>query len=104
MTTSAPAAPAGAVLIDGTAIAKQVRAEAAAEAATLIARGVRPGLAVVLVGDDPASAVYVRAKGKACDEAGMYSVTLRRPAEITQGELIAIVDELNADPAVHGIL
>jgi methylenetetrahydrofolate dehydrogenase (NADP+)/methenyltetrahydrofolate cyclohydrolase len=99
-----PGAPGGAKLIDGVAIAKRVREEVAVEAAALVAKGVRPGLAVVLVGDDPASAVYVRSKGKACEEAGMHSVTIRRPAEITQDELLGIVDELNADPAIHGIL
>ena len=97
-------APAGAKLIDGVAIAKRVREEVAVEAAALAAKGVKPGLAVVLVGDDPASAVYVRSKGKACEEAGMHSVTIRRPAEVTQDELLGIVDGLNADPAIHGIL
>ena len=99
-----PGSPAGATLIDGVAIAKRVRGEVAVEAAALAAKGVKPGLAVVLVGDDPASAVYVRSKGKACEEAGMHSVTIRRPAGITQDELLGIVDELNADPAIHGIL
>ena len=99
-----PDASEGATLIDGVAIAKRVREEVAAETVLLVARGVKPGLAVVLVGDDPASAVYVRSKGKACEEAGMHSVTIRRPADITQDELLAIVDELNADPAIHGIL
>ena len=101
--TEAPAR-AGATLIDGKAIAAQVRERVARETAELKARGVTPGLAVVLVGDDPASAVYVRSKGKACEEAGMKSVTIRRPAGITQDELLAIVDELNADATIHGIL
>jgi methylenetetrahydrofolate dehydrogenase (NADP+)/methenyltetrahydrofolate cyclohydrolase len=90
--------------IDGTAVAQTIRAEVAARTRELIARGVRPGLAVVLVGDDPASAVYVRSKGKACEEAGMHSVTIRLPAETTQRALLAQVQALNADPAVHGIL
>jgi methylenetetrahydrofolate dehydrogenase (NADP+) / methenyltetrahydrofolate cyclohydrolase len=90
--------------IDGTAIALTIRAEAAARARELIALGVRPGLAVVLVGDDPASAVYVRAKGKACEEAGMHSVTIRLSAETSQAALLAQVEALNADPAIHGIL
>ena len=91
-------------LIDGTAIARAIRADVAEQAARLRERGVRPGLAVVLVGDDPASAVYVRSKGKACVEAGMHSETLRLPATTTQSELLAQVDRLNVDPAIHGIL
>ena len=91
-------------LIDGVAIAKQVRAEVARDAAALIARGVTPGLTVVLVGDDPASAVYVRAKEKACIEAGMNGKTLRLPAETSQADLLALIDQLNADATVHGIL
>ena len=91
-------------LIDGKAIARELRDEVAADAAKLAARGVRPGLAVVLVGEDPASAVYVRAKGKACEEAGMHSVTIRLPADTSQAQLDAQVDALNADPAIHGIL
>ena len=97
-------ATAGATRIDGKAIAAQVRERVARETAELKARGVTPGLAVVLVGEDPASAVYVRSKGKACEEAGMKSVTIRRPADITQDELLGIVDELNADATIHGIL
>jgi methylenetetrahydrofolate dehydrogenase (NADP+)/methenyltetrahydrofolate cyclohydrolase len=91
-------------LIDGTAIARDIRAEVARDSAELLARGVRPGLAVVLVGEDPASAVYVRSKGKASEEAGMHSVTIRLPATTTQEELLEHVDRLNTDPAIHGIL
>ncbi len=91
-------------LIDGVAIARDVRADVARETAALVARGVRPGLAVVLVGDNPASAVYVRSKGKASEEAGMHSVTIRLPADTTQEDLLVHVDRLNADPAIHGIL
>ncbi len=91
-------------LIDGVAIARSIREEAARDALLLIEKGVRPGLAVVLVGDDTASAVYVRSKGKATEEAGMYSITLRRPATISQEELLQIVRDLNNDPAIHGIL
>jgi methylenetetrahydrofolate dehydrogenase (NADP+)/methenyltetrahydrofolate cyclohydrolase len=91
-------------LIDGIAIAKSVRADVARDTQRLLGLGVKPGLAVVLVGDDPASAVYVRSKGKACEEAGMHSVTIRLPAAATQAELLAQVDALNADPAIHGIL
>jgi len=91
-------------LIDGRAIAKKVRAEAAERAKKLIARGVRPGLAVVLVGEDPASVVYTTSKGKAAEEAGMYSLNIKLPADITQADLLQRVDSLNADPKVHGIL
>jgi len=82
----------GANLIDGTALAKKIRAGVAAESAALVARGVTPGLAVVLVGDDPASAVYVGSKELTCIELGMNGETIRRPANITQTELIEIVD------------
>jgi methylenetetrahydrofolate dehydrogenase (NADP+)/methenyltetrahydrofolate cyclohydrolase len=91
-------------LIDGRAIAKKVRAEVAERAKELAKRGVRPGLAVVLVGDDPASAIYVSAKGKATEEAGMHSLTVRLDADTSQEELLAQVDALNADPRIHGIL
>jgi methylenetetrahydrofolate dehydrogenase (NADP+) / methenyltetrahydrofolate cyclohydrolase len=91
-------------LIDGATVARAVRAGVAETAASLVARGVRPGLAVVLVGDDPASAVYVRAKGKASEEAGMHSITVRLPAATTEPELLQHVDQLNADPSIHGIL
>src|SRR5687767_15949402 len=91
-------------ILDGVAIGRVIREEVAAEVARLKGSGRRPGLAVVLVGDDPASAVYVRAKGKACEEAGMHSVTIRFSAETSQAELLAEVDRLNADAAIHGIL
>ena len=91
-------------LIDGRAIAKKVRADAAERAKKLIALGIKPGLAVVLVGEDPASVVYTTAKGKAAEEAGMYSINIRLPADISQPDLLARVDALNADPAIHGIL
>ena len=91
-------------LIDGRAIAKKIRADVAERVKKLAAHGVKPGLAVVLVGDDPASAVYVGAKGKATEEAGMYSQTIRLPADTAQSELLARVDALNADPRIHGIL
>jgi len=91
-------------LIDGRAIAKKVRADVAERAKVLAERGVRPGLAVVLVGDDPASAVYVSAKGKATEESGMYSLTVRLDADTSQEELLARVDALNSDPRIHGIL
>ena len=91
-------------LIDGAKIARRVRDDVAHDVAALRGRGLTPGLTVVLVGDDPASAVYVRSKGKACDEAGMASETIRLPAATTQDELLRHVDRLNADPLVHGIL
>ena len=91
-------------LIDGKAIGAAIREEVARDVAELTARGVRPGLAVVLVGEDPASTVYVRMKGKACEKAGMHSVTVRLPASTSQDELLGQVDALNADPAIHGFL
>jgi methylenetetrahydrofolate dehydrogenase (NADP+)/methenyltetrahydrofolate cyclohydrolase len=91
-------------IIDGAAVATKVRAEVAAAAAVLATKGITPGLTVVLVGDDPGSKVYVGAKEKACREAGMNGETIRMPATTTQSELLAVVDRLNADPAIHGIL
>ncbi len=91
-------------LIDGRAIAEKVYAELRGEIAALKARGVVPGLAVVLVGDDPASRAYVRSKDKMCRELGLHSIKLELPAETTQSDLLARVDELNRDPAIHGIL
>jgi methylenetetrahydrofolate dehydrogenase (NADP+)/methenyltetrahydrofolate cyclohydrolase len=90
--------------IDGVAIARSVREDVARDVAKLRHRGITPGLTVVLVGDDPASAVYVRSKGKACEEAGMAGDTIRLPATTTQEDLLARIDRLNGDPAVHGIL
>ncbi len=91
-------------LIDGALLAQRVQQEAAAKVAALRALGVTPGLTVVLVGDDPASAVYVGSKERTCVELGMNGETIRRPATITQDELLAIIDRLNDDPGVHGIL
>lgn len=91
-------------LIDGALLAQRVQHEAEVKVASLRARGVTPGLSVVLVGDDPASAVYVGSKERTCRELGMRGETIRQPATITQDELLAIVDRLNEDPAVHGIL
>jgi methylenetetrahydrofolate dehydrogenase (NADP+)/methenyltetrahydrofolate cyclohydrolase len=91
-------------LIDGKAIAETIRHEVAAEVAALTARGVVPGLTVVLVGDDSASATYVGAKEKASKAAGMQGETIRMPASTTQAELLLVVERLNADPSVHGIL
>jgi methylenetetrahydrofolate dehydrogenase (NADP+)/methenyltetrahydrofolate cyclohydrolase len=91
-------------ILDGTAIAQTIRSEVATAVAKLSGQGRRPGLAAVLVGEDPASTVYVRSKGKACDEAGMHSVTLRLPASTSEAELLDTVDRLNADLQIHGIL
>ena len=94
-----------AVIIDGNKTAQDVRSEAALGVADLQAKhGIVPDLAVVLVGDDPASAVYVRNKGRACEEVGIRSETIRLPGQITQEDLLGKVMELNDDPRVHGIL
>ena len=99
MTAHAPAQ-----LIDGNALSKQLRAEVAQRAAALTARGVTPGLAVVLIGENPASAVYVRNKVKACADSGLHSVLEKYDATMTEAELLARIDALNNDPAIHGIL
>jgi len=91
-------------LIDGLALSKATRAEVARRAAALTAQGRQPGLAVVLVGDNPASQVYVRNKVKACEEAGIHSVLEKYEASMTEAELLARVDALNNDPSIHGIL
>jgi methylenetetrahydrofolate dehydrogenase (NADP+)/methenyltetrahydrofolate cyclohydrolase len=91
-------------IIDGAAVATRVRAEVAIAAAALAKHGIVPGLTVVLVGEDPGSMVYVASKEKACLEAGMHGETIRLPASTSQAELLAVVDRLNADPAIHGIL
>ena len=81
-----------------------MRAELTSEITALKKKGMTPGLAVVLVGDNPASQVYVRMKGKACEEAGMHSVTIKLPKETSQADLLREIARLNADPAIHGIL
>jgi methylenetetrahydrofolate dehydrogenase (NADP+)/methenyltetrahydrofolate cyclohydrolase len=91
-------------LIDGNALSKQIRADVARRAAALGARGVTPGLAVVLVGDNPASQVYVRNKVKACQDNGLHSVLEQYPATLSEADLLARVQALNNDPAIHGIL
>ena len=91
-------------LIDGKAIAQKTHDTSRVAVAELRARGFTPGLAVVLVGDDPASRAYVRSKDKMCLELGMHSVKHELPATTSQADLIAIVQQLNADPAIHGIL
>ncbi len=91
-------------IIDGKETAARIREELQAEIAELAAQGHQPGLAVVLVGNDPASEVYVASKVKTCAEIGMYSRKYALPAETTQEELIALIEELNADEKIHGIL
>jgi methylenetetrahydrofolate dehydrogenase (NADP+)/methenyltetrahydrofolate cyclohydrolase len=91
-------------LIDGNALSKQLRADVAARAAKLSERGITPGLAVILVGDNPASQVYVRNKVKACEDSGLHSVLEKYPASMTEAELLARVEALNNDPSIHGIL
>ncbi len=91
-------------LIDGNALSKQLRGEVATRAAALTARGVKPGLAVILVGDNPASQVYVRNKVKACEDSGLHSVLEKYDASLSEAELLARVEALNNDPSIHGIL
>ncbi len=91
-------------VLDGAPIANAIRAEVAEQVKRHRERGQQPGLAVVIVGENPASEVYVRAKGKACEEAGMHSETVRLPQETSEAELLAVVDRLNSDPRIHGFL
>lgn len=91
-------------ILDGKAMSTSLRAEIAERVARLKEQGITPGLAVILVGNDPASEIYVRNKGNGCAETGMYSRTLNMPEETTQEQLEAAIEELNADPAIHGIL
>jgi methylenetetrahydrofolate dehydrogenase (NADP+)/methenyltetrahydrofolate cyclohydrolase len=91
-------------VIDGKAVAAAVLEECRSEVAELKAKGITPGLAVVLVGDDPASQVYVGSKVRTCGDLGIYSQKIVLPAETTQDELLAVVRELNSDSAIHGIL
>jgi methylenetetrahydrofolate dehydrogenase (NADP+)/methenyltetrahydrofolate cyclohydrolase len=91
-------------ILDGKRIAQTVRAEVRERAQALRAQGVVPGLGFILVGDNPASAVYVRSKGQACEEAGFHSVTERLPATVTQAEVLALIERFNADERIHGML
>ena len=91
-------------LINGNELSRKLRSEVAERAAALKARGITPGLAVVLVGDNPASQVYVRNKVKACEDNGLHSVLEKYDASMTEPELLARVDALNQDPSIHGIL
>jgi methylenetetrahydrofolate dehydrogenase (NADP+)/methenyltetrahydrofolate cyclohydrolase len=90
--------------IDGKACAESVKQRVAEQAKALSAKGSIPGLAVTLVGEDPASEVYVRMKGKACDKIGFHSVTRKLPATVSEEELLSEVDKLNQDPRIHGLL
>ena len=90
--------------IDGNALSKKLRAAVALRAAALRARGITPGLAVVLVGDSPASQVYVRNKVKACEDNGLHSVLEKYDASLSEADLLARVEALNSDPSIHGIL
>src|SRR5207248_752233 len=96
--------PMPAQLIDGNALASKIRAEVAERARALAARGHKPGLAVILVGDDPASQVYVKHKVADCEASGVRSVLERYDASLPEAELLARIDALNADPTIHGIL
>jgi methylenetetrahydrofolate dehydrogenase (NADP+)/methenyltetrahydrofolate cyclohydrolase len=91
-------------LIDGNALSTQLRGEVAQRAAALKARGLTPGLAVILVGDNPASQVYVRNKVKACEDSGLHSVLEKYDASMSEAQLLARIEALNHDPAIHGIL
>ena len=91
-------------IIDGNALSRQMRLQVAQRAAALRARGITPGLAVVLVGDNPASQVYVRNKVKACEDNGLFSVLDKYPATLSEADLLTSIDALNNDAAIHGIL
>ncbi len=96
--------PPSAQIIDGVALSRQLRAQVAERAAALAQRGTRPGLAVILVGQDPASQVYVRNKVKACEDSGVHSLFEKYDASLSQDVLLARIEALNNDPAIHGIL
>ncbi len=100
MTETSPSAH----IIDGVALSQTLRADVAARAKTLQARGITPGLAVILVGDNPASQVYVRNKVKGCQDCGFHSVLDKHEARLSEAALLARIDALNHDPAIHGIL
>ena len=91
-------------LINGNELSAQLRTDVARRTVALKAKGITPGLAVVLVGDNPASQVYVRNKVKACADAGLHSVLEKHPADMSEAALLALVDQLNKDPSIHGIL
>jgi methylenetetrahydrofolate dehydrogenase (NADP+)/methenyltetrahydrofolate cyclohydrolase len=94
----------GAILLEGKEVADRLRKDLTRRIAELQLEGVVPGLAVIMVGDDPASSSYVRMKGKACQELGIYSRTLRMPSDCSEESLLRLIDDLNRDPKIHGIL
>lgn len=94
----------GARLLEGKEVADRIRKDLAVRISALKEKGIVPGLAVIIVGDDPASVSYVTMKGKACQDLGMYSLTVRKPADLSEEALLLLIDELNRDPQVHGIL
>ena len=100
MNTPAPTAQ----IIDGVALSKQLRLDVTERARALKARGITPGLAVILIGDNPASQVYVRNKVKGCEDCGFHSVLEKYEADLTEADLLAHIARLNADPSIHGIL
>ena len=91
-------------LLDGNQLSRQLRAEIATASAILTAKGTKPGLAVILVGENPASQIYVRNKVKACEDANIYSELIRLPQDISEQELLDHIHQLNADEQIHGIL
>ncbi|UCF08281.1 MAG: bifunctional methylenetetrahydrofolate dehydrogenase/methenyltetrahydrofolate cyclohydrolase FolD [Thermoplasmata archaeon] len=91
-------------IISGKEIAKTIREELKTKVDELLTKGITPGLGVILVGEDPASHVYVKAKGKACDKLGIYSDTIKLPAETSEDEILKLIDRMNNDPKIHGIL
>jgi methylenetetrahydrofolate dehydrogenase (NADP+)/methenyltetrahydrofolate cyclohydrolase len=94
----------GTRLLEGKEVADRIRKDLAVRISALKEKGVVPGLAVIIVGDDPASVSYVTMKGKACQDLGMYSLTVRKPADLSEADLLQIINGLNRDPKVHGIL
>jgi methylenetetrahydrofolate dehydrogenase (NADP+)/methenyltetrahydrofolate cyclohydrolase len=94
----------GARLLEGKEVADRMRKDLLERIASLKERGTVPGLAVIIVGDDPASVSYVKMKGRACQDLGMHSITVRKPADLGEEALLQLIDELNRDPLVHGIL
>jgi len=94
----------GARLLEGREVADRMRKDLVERIASLKERGTVPGLAVIIVGDDPASVSYVKMKGRSCQDLGMHSITVRKPADLSEEALLQLIDELNRDPLVHGIL
>ena len=93
-----------ATILSGKELSQKLLEEQKIETQRLISEGIEPGLAVVLVGEDPASEIYVRNKGLACEAIGIQSTTMKLPGDVEQDELLKIIDELNVNPAIHGIL